>query len=103
MFKNPRRILIIDTDAERCTLLVDYLRLEGFHALPAHTVEAGLNAVENEALDLIICDEVLPGMTREGMLAALRLRSDAPVLMLANTEENAEAIRKSGADDAADV
>ena len=100
MFKNPRRILIIDTDAERCTLLVDYLRLEGFHALPAHAVEAGLDAVEHEALDLIICDEVMPGMTGEAMLAALRTRSDTPVLMLADTEEDAEAIKKAGADDA---
>lgn len=100
MFKNPRRILIIDTDAERCTLLVDYLRLEGFHALPAHAVEAGLDAVEHEALDLIICDEVMPGMTGKAMLAALRTRSDTPVLMLADTEEDAEAIKKAGADDA---
>lgn len=100
MFKNPRRILIIDADTERCTLLVDYLRLEGFQAMPAHAGEAGLDAAEHDALDLIICDDAIPGMSGKTMLTELGSRTEAPVLMLADSGKAAEELKKAGADEA---
>lgn len=101
MFKNPRRLLIIDDDVELATLFVDYLTLEGFRTSAALSGKAGLEAISHEDFDLIVLDETLPELSGVEVLRSLRKTSQVPVLMLTSQGDSADRIRNLdlGADD----
>ena len=95
------RILIIDDDRELCTLLADFLRLEGFQLSAAHD---GADAVEHcrqHSYDAIVLDIMLPGLQGLDVLRQLRGFSDTPVLMLTARGEDTDRIvgLEMGADD----
>ena len=101
MFKNPRRILIIDDDVELATLFVDYLTLEGFRTSASLSGKAGLDAVAREDFDLIVLDETMPELSGVAVLQSLRKVSQVPILMLTTQGDSADRIRnlELGADD----
>ena len=95
------RILIIDDDRELCTLLADFLRLEGFQSSAVHD---GADAVEHcrqHSYDAIVLDIMLPGLQGLDVLRQLRGFSDTPVLMLTARGEDTDRIvgLEMGADD----
>ena len=94
-------ILIIDDDSELCTLLADFLHLEGFQSSAVHD---GANAVEHcrqHCYDAIVLDIMLPGLQGLDVLRQLRGFSDTPVLMLTARGEDTDRIigLEMGADD----
>ena len=95
------RILIIDDDRDLCTLLQDFLALEG---LAADAVHDGLEAVDHcreHSYDAIVLDIMLPGLQGLDVLRRLRGFSDVPVLMLTARGEDTDRILglELGADD----
>jgi len=97
---NPN-ILIIDDDTELCTLLGDFLKLEGFHSAAVHD---GLEAVQHcrtHRYDAIVLDIMLPGLQGLDVLRKLREFSRTPVLMLTARGEDTDRIvgLEMGADD----
>ncbi len=69
-----RRALVIDDDELSCRLLGDALRERGFEVLTAPNAGEGLSVLAGEllALDLLVTDVVMPGMTGEELVQFIR-------------------------------
>ena len=88
-----KKILIADDEARIRRLVCDFLKNAGFE-----TVEA---ADGNEAIDLVICDIMMPGADGWEVCKRIRESADVPILMLtARSQEFDELMSfESGADD----
>ena len=71
----PFRILIVDDDREIRTILVDYLRLQGYDAQEAGDGKEALKRHADVRFDLIVTDLAMPGMT--GIELIKELATDA--------------------------
>jgi DNA-binding response OmpR family regulator len=95
------RILVIDDDAELCSLVGEYLEPEGFQIEAVHDGARGLErALDGDHL-LIVLDVMLPGMNGFDVLRRLRVASKTPVLLLTARGEDVDRIvgLEIGADD----
>jgi two-component system response regulator CpxR len=94
-------ILLIDDDAELCTLLSEFLKREGFSVDCQHQGSAGLAKAMAGGVDLVVLDVMLPGMDGFEILRRLRERSKVPVIMLTARGEDVDRIvgLELGADD----
>jgi two-component system response regulator CpxR len=95
------RILLIDDDAELCSLLVEFLSREGFSIECEHEGTRGLDRALHGGFDLVILDVMLPGLDGFEILRRLRAESRVPVLMLTARGEDMDRISglEMGADD----
>ncbi len=94
-------ILIIDDDRELCTLLADFLHLEGFRSSAVHDGAVAVEHCRQHSYDAIVLDIMLPGLQGLDVLRQLRGFSDTPVLMLTARGEATDRIvgLEMGADD----
>jgi len=95
------RILLVDDDAELCTLLDELLSREGFSTECQHDGPHGLDRALHGGFDLVILDVMLPGLDGFEILRRLRAESRVPVLMLTARGEDLDRIAglEMGADD----
>ena len=94
-------ILLIDDDAELCSLLGEFLRREGFTMDCEHEGPRGLQKAAQPAVDLVVLDVMLPGLDGFEILRRLRQQSKVPVVMLTARGEDVDRIvgLELGADD----
>ena len=95
------RILVIDDDAELCSLVSEYLEPEGFQIEAVYDGSRGLErALRNEHV-LVVLDVMLPGMNGFDVLRRLRNSSRIPVLLLTARGQDVDRIvgLEIGADD----
>jgi two-component system response regulator CpxR len=94
-------LLIVDDDAELCSLLREFLERESFTVQCIHEGNAALEAAQQGGFDLIVLDVMLPGLDGFEILKRLRLTSRVPVLMLTARGEDVDRIvgLELGADD----
>jgi two-component system response regulator CpxR len=76
------RLLIIDDDAELCSLLKELLEGDGFEVGIASDGTTGLERASSGEFSLVILDVMLPLMNGLDVLRQLRLTSSVPVLLL---------------------
>lgn len=95
------RLLIVDDDHELCAMLVEYLGPEGFTSETVSTGPAALEHVVRSAVDLIVLDVMLPGLSGFEVLRRLRSVSRVPVVMLTARGEEVDRVvgLEMGADD----
>jgi two-component system, OmpR family, response regulator CpxR len=95
------RVLLVDDDAELCSLLAEFLKREGFSVECAHEGNAGLSRALSGDIDLVVLDVMLPGTDGFEILRRLRQQSKIPVLMLTARGEDVDRIvgLELGADD----
>jgi two-component system response regulator CpxR len=95
------RVLLIDDDAELCSLLSQFLKREGFSVDCEHQGAQGLERAADGNMDLVVLDVMLPGIDGFEILRRLRERSSVPVIMLTARAEDADRIEglELGADD----
>jgi uncharacterized protein (TIGR02266 family) len=69
-----RRALVVDDDELVCRMIADALRDRGFEVLTAGGAAEGLSTVSEEllALDLLVTDVVMPGMSGEELVRLIR-------------------------------
>ncbi|MFE0620158.1 response regulator transcription factor [Priestia aryabhattai] len=95
------RILIIDDDEQIRNLIAIYLENEGFEALKVSNAVSGLAFLEEQEVDLIILDIMMPQMN--GIEAAFKIREEKnmPIIMLSAKSEDMDKISglTAGADD----
>jgi len=99
MSQKPQ-ILILDDDAELCTLLSMRLEGRGYAVQTAGTAAEGLEKVARDGFDAMVLDLRLPDATGLDVLASVRARKpDLPVIMLTahGTIETAVAAMQRGA------
>jgi two-component system response regulator CpxR len=94
-------ILLVDDDAELCSLLSEFLRREGFDVDCAHEGNLGLEKAAQPDVDLVVLDVMLPGLDGFEILRRLRQQSKVPVIMLTARGEDVDRIvgLELGADD----
>ncbi|KRF55676.1 MULTISPECIES: response regulator transcription factor [Priestia] len=95
------RILIMDDDEQIRNLIAIYLENEGFEALKVSNAVSGLALLEEQEVDLIILDIMMPQMS--GIEAAFKIREEKnmPIIMLSAKSEDMDKISglTAGADD----
>lgn len=99
--EQSHRLLLIDDDPVRCRVLGDYLRSQGFGVVVAGDGEAGLSLVAQEVCDLVLLDDMLPGLGGIEVLRRIRHEGELPVVMLSETNDDIDRIVafELGADD----
>ena len=98
------KVLIIDDDAEICSLVGEFLRRNGHEVSTAPDGGRGLAAAAAQFPDLILCDLEMPGMGGQEVVATLRQdrrMGEIPVIFLSACKDRGQ-IRRSmnlGGDD----
>jgi two-component system response regulator CpxR len=95
------KILLVDDDAELCSLLGEFLTREGFTVECEHEGIRGLDRAGQPGVDLVVLDVMLPGLDGFEILRRLRQKSRVPVIMLTARGEDVDRIvgLELGADD----
>jgi DNA-binding response OmpR family regulator len=95
------RVLVVDDDAELCSLLMRFLAREGFEISWASSGAAGIDRALCEDYSLIMLDVMMPGTDGFDVLRRIRQHSRIPVLMLTARGDTHDRIRglEMGADD----
>ena len=95
------RILVVEDEPQLRALLRLYLEREGHDVTDAGDGPSALAAYDAQPHDLVILDLMLPGMSGETVLEALRDAGDVPVLITSAKRTDAERIAglRAGADD----
>ena len=78
----PARVLIVDDEATIVEVLTRHLEDRGYQVGAAASAEAALALLDQGPADVILLDNVLPGMTGMEALAQIRRRSAAPVILM---------------------
>jgi two-component system, OmpR family, response regulator ResD len=97
----PRRVLVVDDEAQIREVLARYLAAEGFVVVEAGDGPAALHLAETHPVDIIVLDLLLPGMDGREVCRRLRAISAVPIIMLTALGEEDDKINgfALGADD----
>jgi adenylate cyclase len=100
----PSRILVVDDNASNRDLLSRRLQRQGHTVLQAEDGTIALALVEKEALDLVLLDLMMPGISGYDVLASLKGNPqfrEIPVIMISALSELDSIVRciEAGADD----
>jgi len=95
------RILVVDDEPNMVKFLASNLRVAGFDVLSAMEGEEALLLAQDENLDLIILDLMLPGIDGFEVCCRLRSFSEVPVIVLSAKGEETDKVNalNRGADD----
>jgi DNA-binding response OmpR family regulator len=94
-------ILIIEDDMAIHSLIKEALELHGFQPLSAYSGTEGKLLFEQNQIDLVLLDLMLPGMNGEEFLQEIRHNSGVPVMVISakNDQEAKLELLTNGADD----
>ncbi len=98
------KLLIVEDDADQRDILEMVFKTEGFEVLGADNGQEAFGVLDSEAIDVILCDVMMPVMDGIEFVKSLRQHPEhksIPVLMLtagANSEHEVE-LFEQGADD----
>ncbi len=97
----PKRILIIDDEPMIVESVSYSLKQEGYEVISAGDGVTGMQLAEDEAVDLILLDLMLPGMNGLEVCRSLRHHSNVPIIMLTAKEGEIDRVLglELGADD----
>lgn len=98
------RILIVDDEPSVVELVHYHVKLHGFDADTAFSGNEAIKKLERESYDLLILDQMLPGMSGIEVLKAVRSNKETaklPVLMLTAKSDESDVVLalNFGADD----
>ena len=98
------KVLVVDDTPRNVKLLSDILRARGYEVVTAEDGDTAMRQVENEDLDLVLLDVVMPGMSGYEVCRAIRQRPETallPVVMVTALDPGEERIKgiEAGADD----
>lgn len=92
----PKRILIVEDDADIAGIEREYLELSGYDAVIASDGETGLAAAVQQDFDLILLDVMLPDLDGFAICQKVRAEKDIPILMVTARGEDIDKIRGLG-------
>ena len=96
-----KKILLIDDDQELVQLLTEYLAIENIDVVACHDGKSGLEQANNNDIDLILLDVMMPIMDGFTVLKSLGSSHKTPILMLTAKGDDNDRILglELGADD----
>ncbi|MFS0725677.1 response regulator [Paenibacillus sp. 1P07SE] len=77
-----KTILIVDDEANIREVIGSYLQNEGFRTIDVETGREAIECVQNQVVDFVILDLMLPDMEGERVCEAIRQFHSVPILML---------------------
>ena len=94
-------ILVCDDEKDIVSALHIYLSSEGYAVVPAYSGKQALEIMQEQSIDLVLMDIMMPEMDGLTAVAKLREFSNVPVLFLTAKSEDADMILglNMGADD----
>jgi DNA-binding response OmpR family regulator len=94
-------ILIIEDDMAIHSLIKETLELNGFQTLSAYSGTEGKLLFEQNQVDLVLLDLMLPGMNGEEFLQVIRHHSTVPLIVISakNDQDAKLELLTNGADD----
>lgn len=94
-------ILVVDDEKEIVELLEIYLISNGFHIHKAYDAWEGLRILEEEHVDLVVLDIMLPGMDGLEMCQKIRQKNNIPIIIVSAKTSDLDKIvgLGAGADD----
>lgn len=98
---NDITILIIEDEKKISTIMKSYFEKEGYCVLQAFDGLEGLELFNNNSVDLVILDLMLPKLAGEEVIKEIRNKSEIPVIMVSAKveEDNRVSGLRLGADD----
>ena len=97
----PKKILIVEDEANIRELLRLYLEREGYTVLEAENGVEGINKWKSDKPDMLLLDVMMPVMDGWAVCKEIRAESDVPIIMLTAKGETADRVSglEMGADD----
>lgn len=92
----PKKILIVEDDADIAAIERDYLELGGYAVTIAPDGTTGLDQALTQPFDLLLLDVMLPGVDGFTICKAVRAEKDIPILMVTARGEDVDKIRGLG-------
>lgn len=80
--KAARTVLVVDDNADLCTLLEDFLQMNGFDVVCARDGTEAFDALDGRTIDLAVIDLLLPGHLSGDEVAARAVQRGARVLTM---------------------
>ena len=98
---NDITILIIEDEEKISMIMKSYFEKEGYKVYQAYDGEEGLKIFNQESIDLVILDLMLPKLSGEEIIKEIRNQSKVPVIMVSAKveEDNRVDGLRLGADD----
>lgn len=87
-----KRIYVADDEADIRQLIQSFLSAEGYEVACFASGDALLEAFEAQPADLLVLDIMMPGMDGLSLCAAIRKRSDVPIILLTARGTDADMI-----------
>ena len=75
-------ILIVEDNRELANLIETFLQRDGYHAVTAQSGEAALQYLEENTVELVLLDIMLPGMDGFAVCAQIRKKDNIPILIM---------------------
>jgi len=97
--RDPCRLLVVDDNSENRDLLLDRLAHSGYQVETADTGADALEKINHAHYDLVLLDQLMPGMTGLDLLRLLRATyspSQLPVIMLSAVDNSAAIVDALG-------
>lgn len=96
-----KKVLIIDDEFRMLQLLKLYLEPHGFECFTFTTGNEGVDYLENNKVDIVLLDIMMPEMDGWEAASLIRDFSDVPIIMLTARDQSTDMIKglKIGADD----
>ena len=97
----PKKILIVEDEANIRELLRLYLEREGYTVLEAENGVEGIKKWKSDKPDMLLLDVMMPVMDGWAVCREIRAESDVPIIMLTSKGETADRVSglEMGADD----
>ena len=94
-------VLLIDDDVELVEMLKEYIEQENFTVYTAHDGVAGVQLLNQHAINIVVLDVMMPKLNGIETLKLIRQQSHVPVMMLTAKGDNTDRIigLELGADD----
>jgi DNA-binding NarL/FixJ family response regulator len=100
---NPKKLLLVDDDPNLILLVEDFLKFNGYEVFTAENGRKALTIVQEESIDMIICDIMMPEM--DGYTFVQEIRQDSrtkwiPVMFLSAKGQSQDRVKglNTGAD-----
>ena len=87
-----RQIYVADDEADIRQLIQSFLQEEGYEVKTFDSGNKLLSAFEVQPADLLVLDVMMPGMDGLSLCAAIRKRSDVPIILLTARDTDADYI-----------
>jgi DNA-binding response OmpR family regulator len=94
-------ILVIDDNEEALILTRNVLEKEKYHVITANSAKTAAAVLENELVDLVLLDVMMPGLDGYTLCRQIRARSKLSIIILSALESDEYIVRglDAGADD----